>query len=283
MVKEFLEEYFQSLKEFQIDFTKIEPDGFGKIIVENINLYSDLKNTFVKFFEFILKKEWKFNLDILIEFLESICCLTEPLDKNRGSWNQYEFDNFRFIIQELFLYIISLGLKHSNYKLVADLLYNHFFPKIRGNNHQPERYDFFYKPINIFHDYYCSVYSQKYFSAQAEFMFRRLDDTITIKFFVLADLICNYIAMIDKLHWFPLTYVYYMENDFEIFYKLISRKHFEKVKCIFRVNTIEELKNLLIELMDNRKDLYSYGYSSARNNVMPIFKQINIDDIGKLE
>jgi hypothetical protein len=172
-------------------------------------------------------------------------------------------------------------LKNENYKLVEELFYSSYFIEDRYETvKEPKRFDCFYNHIEIFDTYYRQTYSQNFYSPMADFIIKRLPSELNKDILVEADLLCNYIARLYKLRWFPITYIYKTEGRFELFDRMVSQRHFEKVKVLFNVNTFQEFKDLIANFKTTDKDAYSIRYSNAFDSVMPIYERIDIDRIG---
>lgn len=116
----------------------------------------------------------------------------------------------------------------------------------------------------------------------ADLLVKSIPDGFKTSDLVQADLLCYYIATLNSGWWFPQTYIYDTSQFYELFYKMVSLKHFEKVKILFEVDTIIEFKKKLKSLkrsgVNNGNN--AFGYPNSFNRVLPIYKIINVDDIG---
>ena len=280
ITRDFLEEFYSNLMDYTITFTSRDTVTFGKEICDNINSYTPLRNDFILFFEKVTKSEIELEIDILIRFLERLPLLTSPQD-NRSSWSPNEFDNFRFFIHELFLYLIAVGLKNANYTFVEELLYSSYFFQDENNyKNEPKMFEKFYKHVDIIKQYYNQTYSQNFYSPMADLMIKRIPDGYTRDHLVDADLLCYYVAELNNLYWFPITYVYKTRGKFELFDRLISKRHFDKVKLLFNVSNTKELQDKLTTIQKNDKNPERVRYSGCYDSVIPIYKIIDIDKIG---
>jgi hypothetical protein len=283
IIRDFLDEFYLNLKDYTITFSSQDIIVFGKEICDNINSYSPLRNDFILFFDKVTKSEIDFDIQVLIRFLEKLPLMTSPQD-NRSSWSTDEFDNFRFFIHELFLYLIVVGLKNENYKFVEELLYSsYFFTDKYEYKNEPKTFEKFYHYIDIINQYYNQTYSQNFFSPMADLMIKRIPDAFTKDNLIDADLLCYYVAELNNWRWLPITYVYRTTEKFELFDRLISSRHFEKVKLLFNVSTVKELQDKLASIQQNGKSsdgirLYSGSFKSVR----PIYKIIDIEKIGTI-
>ena len=281
-VRNFLDTYFENLREFSIEFTSRDHSGIGKLICENHQKYVPLRNDFIFFIDKLTKIEIDFDFDTIINFLEKLPLLEDPAE-GRSSWSPYEFDNFRIFIYETFLYLIAIGLKNKNYKFVENVLYSTYFLEGRNNyNNEPSNYEEFYRNVATIDKYYKETYSRNFLNPMADLVIKSIPESFDISHLVQADLLCYYIANLNNRRWFPQTYIYDKSRNKEIYYKMVSLKHFEKVKILFDVNSVEEFKEKLVKLKE--RDLKNsnnlYGYSRSFDRVTPIYEIIEVDKIG---
>jgi hypothetical protein len=279
IVRDFLDEFFQNLKSYSITFTSRDEIIIGKEVCENITSYTPLRNDFISFFDKVTKDETDFDIDIVIKFLEKLPILLAPQD-NKSSWSNYEFDNFRFYIHELFLYLITTGLKNENYKFVAELLYSSYFLQDKYDyKNEPQSYAKFYHYCDIITKYYNQTYSKNFFSPMADLMIKRIPENFTMDIFVEADLLCHYVGVLNNIEWFPITYVYKTRGKFELFNRLVSARHFEKTKVLFNVQTAKELQDKITEIKTTDSNPDRMRYSNSFDRVINIYKMINIETI----
>ncbi len=281
IVREFLDDFYEDLKGYtaNIESTR-DVIVWGKAIHDNIVSFTPLRNDYISFLDKLLKSETKFDIEIFIKFFEKLPLLKDPQD-NRSRWSQSEFDNFRFFIHELFLYTIAVGLKNENYMFVEEILYSSYFFQDKHNyKTEPKRFDELYNYVKIFDEYYKQTYSKNLFSPMADLVIKRIPDSINEDNLIDADLLCYYVSVLENLRWFPITYVYRTSGRFDLFDRLISLRHFEKVKCLFGIQNLKELKEKLNEIRENDKNPDRFGYSNSFNRVTPIYNLVDIDKIG---
>lgn len=285
IIREFLNDFFEDLTAYTVDNDGARDINIiGKAIHDNINSYTSLRNDYIDFLDKLLKSELEFDVDIFIRFFESLPILKEPRD-NRSSWSRSEFDNFRFFIHEIFLYTIAVSLKLEKYKFIEEILYSGYFFKARFDYRtKVQRFDELYNYVDIFDQYYKQTYSQNYFSPMADLIIKRLPDDLNLDDIINADLLVHYIASLEHLNWFPITYVYRTrdKSEFELVNRLISLRYFEKVKGIFNVNTVIELQGKLKNFQSTDKNQNGTGYSRSFDKVIPIYQLIEIEKIGTI-
>lgn len=281
IIRDFLDEFYHNFSNCPIKNFSNNIIELGKEICDNINTTTPLRNNFILFFDKLLKSEVEFDIDVVIKFLEKLPLLKYPQD-NRSSWSPDEFDNFKFFIHEIFLYLVAVGLKNESYKFVEDLLYSsYFFHEKFSDNREPKKYEVFYNNIETINSYYNQTFSKNFHCPMADLMIKRVPENLNRDNLIDADLLCYYVAVLNNQHWFPMTYVYRTRGKFDLFDRLVSARHFEKVKMLFNVSTPNELKEILIAIQkkDNENNYRRVGYSQSFDSVVPIYKIINYEKL----
>jgi hypothetical protein len=280
IIRDFLNAYYDTLKDFKWEVQRGDAYSIGKQLVDNLTSYLPLRNDFIDFLDIITKEEIKFDIDIIIRFFEKIYNLT--FNEN-SRLNSVELDNYKFILHELFLYTIAIPLKNENYKIVEELLYSRYFIQNQyATSNVPETFSIFYNYTATFNTYYNQSKSQNLISPMADFIVDRTSNKIDKLLLIEADLLCNYIAGLNNSTWFPITYIYRQDSSkIEFFSRLVSLKHFEKVKAIFGVDTVEQLVEKVntykkIELQNRR-----YGYNNSHKTIPYLHKLIDVNSIGQ--
>lgn len=112
----------------------------------------------------------------------------------------------------------------------------------------------------------------------ADLLIKRIHPDLTKDDLVDADLLCYYIGSLIDIYWFPLTYVYKLNDQFKLTDRLLSQRHFEKVKVLFDVSSPNELIVKLKQLREKKKDSYNLGYPNSRG-ITPIYRLIHEETI----
>jgi hypothetical protein len=113
----------------------------------------------------------------------------------------------------------------------------------------------------------------------ADFIIKRVPEDMNQNHIIDADLICYYVSVLENISWFPMTYVYRTRGRFELFDRLISLRHFEKVKILFNVKNPKELKDKLTSIKEKDTNPDRMGYSGSFDRVLPIYSIIDIEKI----
>lgn len=292
IVENFLKEFLNALENHKLELINNQLEDICNEIYEKIDSYTPIRDSFIKFFEKVVRysKNIDFDFDIIINFFEDLFNFTTP--KIGETFNSNNVVHYDFIIREIFLYLITISLHYRNYNFIANILNSPYYFKYF--NYSTESQTFLeldqrgkIKTDEILTYYYnLKVKDKKYITGLGNLLIDRLYPDFSVDEFVDADLICCYISIINlnsRKGWFPFTYIYKGSDDFELFRKLTSKKHFEKVKNLLDVQSIDELKEKII-LSNNFFSGYRYGFSEAfMDSVEPIGYYIKLDDICTLK
>lgn len=288
IIRDFLNDFYENLKEFHVK----PPDeinslsAWGKQIYDSIYAYTPLRNEYIEFIGKVLKSDADFDSDMFIKFFETLPSLTYKRDGMEYTGIREEFFNFKFFIYEIFLYTVAQGLKFEKYTFIEELFKSNYFFFSDSNTYpQPKRFNQIYAYGNIDRcllNYYLLAFSRKPFSPSADLIVTRIPEGFTKTQIVHTDLICHHIGILDELTWFPLTYTYEEYTGFDFIHRLISLKHFEKVKRIFNVSTVQELKDKMIHLKAQYANKNYLGYPNSFESIIPMYELIEIDKIGSI-
>ena len=280
IIKEFLNDFFEDLKGYSVDVSSTKDVfSFGKVIHDNIISYTPLRNDYILFLDKLLRSELEFDIDIFIRFFEKLPILKSALD-GRSSYYSNEFDNFKFFIHEIFLYTVAVGLKNESYKFIEEILYSGYIFQDKSNySNDVQRFRGLYNYVEVFDQYYNQTYSA--YSPMAALFIKRLPENVAKEELVTADLLCHYVSVLDDFYWFPITYIYgdFVRKKPELFNRLVSLRHFEKVKMLFNVDTVKELQDKLTAVQVENPERMGYSMASS---ITPIYKLIEIEKIGTI-
>lgn len=263
LIADFIDEFKSSLDNLKINSEQmIAP--FDDVIFNKINDTLPLRNDFVSFFSTVIRSDINFDIDILIDFFCSINGYT--YHQGDGTYYKIQFDHFKFLIHELFIYTVVILVENQAYGKLDILLSSPYFIV---NNYKTKDPMLFYE--------------LRYYLESLEVRNTRLDSRrVTLHGDILvqrsviegksyknkiidADLLLCYISIAkfesSRRYWFPIAYIFKgHEQNFEILNKLISKRHFEKVKSLFNVVSKEEIINKIdkLKIPDNGK-----GYSNC--------------------
>ncbi len=256
-----IDEYFQTFAENLEEFRISSADGeFDDEVIENIEKFLPYRNEAIEIFLAIAQyndnpEAWQ----QVHRFFEN---LIPYMDKPEGvsTCNDTDFDNFNFIIHELFLYAISSFLKYECFDAAAHLIRQNYYIEKNADYGRDVMVPFtiFWSPMRSLENRNKRL-NLRILSLRADILEQR-SKTSGIKFrqIMQTDFILFVKNRFDAINndtypdWWPETLVYIerQNSTFEIFARAQSNEYFDKVKCIFEI----EDKNDFVTLFDAFKD-----------------------------
>jgi len=282
-INEFKNEFITSFDSFIIEKTNSAAE-VAVVVEDKIDNSIILRNDYVEFLELVLLNNL-IEVDFLIGFFEDIYNKYKEIKSNvSGTFYDIQFDHFQFLIRELFLYTVTILINTERFETIKNLINARYFLYRDYVQNGKEGADFerFDCYLSSLEDLQNKKFEKKYFSYMAEKMVKRA----TLKKVQKVDLaqtdtLLYYLSVLrtkeSDRHWFPRLYVYLGYSKMELLQKIESQRHFDKIRALFEVNNIQELK----ELFSNFNNPYSQGFSHSFENVPSISDYIEIEKIGK--
>ena len=264
---EYLETFSKNLEKFRIK----DYDGeFDEAVIKNIEAFLPYRNEFIQLLLTIAR------YDSREEFIERLHRFFESLipymfrPEGVTSWRECDFDNFRFIIHELFLYAVAILVKLERFQQAAMFLSQRYYVSANSDYGRDVMVSF-----SIFRQYMESLeYRNRRLklhrlSLRADLLKERCQ-AIGIDFrylmqadfvlFIRADLYSEELS--DR--WWPETLLYlgHFPGPFEIFARAESKRYFEKIKCLFDIDSPDDFKQLLEEYKQGKKSLPQWELNS---------------------
>lgn len=257
ILNEYLNTFVENLEEFRI--TRAEGE-YDDALIENIKMFLPYRNEFIEVIINVCQyAPENMHFDHFHKFFENIIHYTYR-PQNITSFYEYDWDNFKFMINELFLYFVAVLLKYERFEQLDSFLNEQFYDEnSRRNNTDPmvnfTHYRYYLKSLEI----RKSRLGLNLYSLQSHLIKNRAEHS-TIKFNQLmqADFI---LYLRSELHrnemtqayypktWFPDTLIYAVNEykPFEIFARAQSKAYFDKMKCILDINDKNQLDKLFTE------------------------------------
>ena len=264
---EYLETFTKNLERFRI---KDYEGEFDEAVIKNIEAFLPYRNEFIQLLFTIAR------YDSREEFIERLHRFFESLipymfrPEGVTSWRERDFDNFRFIIHELFLYTIAILIKLERFQQATMLLSQRYYVQGNSNYGHDSMVSF-----TIFRQYMESLEDRnrrlnlRCLSLRADLLKERCQTTgIDFRYLMQADFVLFIRAdlysegLFDR--WWPETLLYlgHFPGPFEIFARAESKRYFEKIKCLFDIDSPDDLKPLLEEYKQRKRELPSWEFNS---------------------
>ncbi|WCT14423.1 SEFIR domain-containing protein [Mucilaginibacter jinjuensis] len=281
-VKDFLAEFDRNLIDFKIENPSNLYLEIGKQILDKLTQYLPLRDDYLSFIDKLTKDDRGFDTDILIRFFENLPLHLSPRGDNYQSWQSGSFEHFKFINHELFIYTVAIALKNDNYRILESLLLSKYFFKSRGQGQvEALDYDRLRSHFDLLDQYYNQLRGRRSDNVYADVLISRVPDFLTKDDLVAGDLLCYHIGQLNNVDWYPIVYGYNGRHrgDFEFFNRIISKRHFEKVKNLLGVSNSSQFKDKLLQIIAKGAE---QGYGSFRSRLPSLEYYIKPDNIASL-
>jgi hypothetical protein len=266
-VEEYFRAYTENLEKFRLSIQQSEDEH--EKIVESIEQFLPYRNEAIELFTTLARYRPEIQTaKSLHRFFEGLLyyIFVQPQESPRTSW---DLDNFRFIIQELFIYCIATLIKFEQFDLVTYLLKKEFFTEAL-RNHGVTMVPF---PMIKQETRSLDVRSRKKsrVSIQSDMLETRSKSSgIPFIEIMQADLVLYLRSCMDALSrndrtyiWWPDTLLYATFGGtkiFEIFARAESREYLQQAGPTFGVKTKDELKPFFHALEERRLRAPSWNF-----------------------
>ncbi len=266
-LNEYFETFVQNLGNFRIEDYQGE---FDEAVVKNIEAFLPYRNEAIQIFSAIAKYDPKEEfIETLHRFFESLIpYLFRP--EGVSSWREWDFDNFRFIIHELFLYAIAILVKSERFQQASMLLSQRYYVPKNADYGRDVMVSFL-----VFRQYMESLEYRnrrlklRRLSLRADLLKERCQTTgIDFRYLMQADFVLFIRAELNSKglfdSWWPETLLYlgHFPGPFEIFARAESKRYFEKMKCLFDIQSPDDFKQLLEEYQQGKRKLPRWQFES---------------------
>jgi hypothetical protein len=263
-------EYFESLTE-QLEKLRIlrTSEPFDDLVIASIESFLPHRNEAIELFLAIaLHLDTPETRDKMHRFFESLIpYLNRP--QNVTSWQDTDFDNFKLVVHELFLYAIASLLRYDRFDAVAHLLSTEYYA--------PGEEDYGQSDMKIFSVFGCSPLSLEHrntrlklnrLSLHADLLKQRCTGVaVQFKQIMQADFIVFLRATLhEDSRWWPSTMIYashrFSAAAFEVFARAKSLSYFNKFKVVLGIQSKEDLEQLLKKFDSGEIRLPGWQYHS---------------------
>ena len=281
-VRDYLNALASGLEQFRIAYS--DPEKFPELVLDSIGGFLPYRNEFISVVEAAARyAASNAYVDELRAFFEKIADYASR-PENPGMHRKWDWDNFKFIVQELFLYTTSILLEARQFALLNAFLTGGFY--VKGDDGARRLYDF-----RAFRWHLASLEHASSKRGKVSLASNLLNDRSTSsglhpRSLMQADFLlylrgCQMVKKLDDgKQWFPDTLLFAHDYDgpFEIFARSQSSSYFRKILPLIGV----EAKVELVSLVDGLKT-DSYPFLAAWNfHHVPVKELIDLDRIGTI-
>jgi hypothetical protein len=165
-------------------------------------------------------------------------------------WHDSAFDNFKFVIHELYLYAIASFIKYERFETAAHLIHSDYYVSGRSAYGRDEMVSF-----EVFHGYLRSLEGRnnrlnlRRLSLRADMLRERCKEVgVNFAQIMQADFVLYLCAELDNQRsWWPETLLYVGRHSgpFELFARSRSAKYFSRAQQLFNISNKDPLVALV--------------------------------------
>ena len=249
-------------------------------IIDKLKIYRDL---FVDYLEEIIRSCLPFS-DIVSSLFEKLHNeLHDATGKDRYSGS--EFEEYDFLIWELFISSTAVCLHYEEYKQLHGLLTHTYFLRESFSSNSLKACD--YTQFRVYCDTIettCkqNCYNPRLFTLMGDILIKRERKPILTKESLSnADLVLYQLHPLLNLnldkYWYPMSYVYHSSTQ-NIWQKMKSRQYCDNIKYLFGVDSIEALREIIGKIKVNPDIRYNNCFESP----LSILSSIRVEEIGSM-
>ncbi len=283
LISDYLDTVIFLLEDFRLSGGSMT--DFDDRVVKTIEKMLPLRDDFIDFVFTVFKYQESVDFEKFHNFFEKLIpFFYRP--ENIQSYTEVDYDNYKFFTYELILNFVAILLQLKKYKEVSHFINSQYF------YHHPNSSELTYNGINIFNKSSRSLdetrnkrLDKRRVSLTADLIKEHSTRTdISFDEIKQADLVLYYITELygGRFSWFPRTSVYNSRGSaVELFERMISFQYFEKIKVLFDIQNIEQLKKLIAEYTEKNKERqrrHPWDYE-----ILPLENVIDPNKIGTIK
>jgi len=276
---EYLALFAENLERFRLKNVEGE---FDDAVTESIEQFLPYRSEALQLFNTISHyAPTEENILKLHRFFESLLpYMHRPEDVSQFS--EWDFDNFKFIVHELFLYALAILLKSERFREANILLTQQYY--LSGNSDYGK--DVMVSFI-VFREHLRSLEHRNTrlklnrVSVHADMLETRSKASgIEFRYLMQADFVLFLRAEVENKEgyycWWPETLLYLnrFHSPFEMFARAISNTYFDKIKNLLSIAKKEDLQVLLESYANGQRRLPRGGFHSINPSLLLNFEQL---------
>jgi TIR domain len=202
--------------------------------------------------------------------------------ENITQWREWDFDNFNFLVHELFLYVLAIFLNRDRLVQAQYLLeQQYYFDKNSGDDRSVMvSYIVFRKYLQSLDTRNQRLNLQRQ-SLRSDLLKERCNGTgIEFRDLMQADFVAFMRAEIeaksDYCKWYPETLLYlgHFNSAFEIFARSVSKDYFNRVKGLLAIESVKDLEDLFMSYQDRSRQLPRWDFQSINPAILMGFDRL---------
>jgi hypothetical protein len=242
----YLESLADVLRAHRVDVGR--PD-FPDAVIENIEAFLPYRNEFIEFMRAAASGSMPELAKTLQRFFETVIPLMSR-PPTVTSWREWDFDNYVFLVHELFLYAIALLLRYERFATVTEFLALRFY--VRDENNPRE----VMHPFTVVERHTSSLYAKQQELRRVSLRADLLEQRSHVSGLNFAEVMqADFVLFLraatgldaQERPWYPHSLLYTTRHNgpFEIFARSESIRYFANISPIVGLKDKSELEQLI--------------------------------------
>ena len=187
---------------------------------------------------------------------------------NKSNVFEAQFEHMKLFVHEIILYTATLLLKYKKYSQLKEIVSNHYILSDGVSREREGSIALFRTYPQFLEDVQPHSNGQKFISYTGQLLKQRANiQKIPFESLIETDFL---ISLIDLAHpnkkqysnWFPATMPYLPYRQLDFVKKLKSKNYFDRVKEMYGISTVEEMKALLTDFANKMNSSSRMGFTS---------------------
>jgi TIR domain len=277
--EEYLSTFAENIERFRINPKDGELD---ELIVSAIDAFTPARNEFLQ----VLLAQVQYGSSggsstATHRFLEALLPYYSNLE-TQNSWNELEADHFKFIVHELFLYVIAIYLRAEDFDSVSRLLAEPYYVPRNAERGRDVAASFttFRSHMRSL-DYRNQHLKLNRLSLRADLLEQRAKSSgMQFRLLMQADFICFIRAELTETRtsggWWPETLLYANRQygAFEIFARAVSKTYLIRLLPVLGVSSTAPIAEKLGQFANDRRSLPRWQFESFAPAVLMGFDSL---------
>lgn len=266
-LNEYFDTFVENLERFRIGNEAAE---FDDKVVRSIEEFLPFRNEAIEIFLALAQyRNTAETHQLLHRFFEQLIPYMERPEQV-SNWRELDFDNFKFIVHELFIYAVTSFLKYECFDAVSYLLrHRYYFEKGSSENRMISFADIRQYMRSLEHR--NQRLQLRRLSLRADLLEQRSKMSgLPFRLLMQADFVLFMRNCIDCLHintsqnWWPETLLYVERHGgaFEIFARAESKEYFNRLKCVFDISVKNDLEPALKAFREDKLRVPKWDWTS---------------------
>lgn len=261
VLQEYLDVFVESMEDFRISYSRNDPTPFDDQVIASVMSFTPYRDNFI---DFILFAAGYMNdqdsYDRIFEFLEQLLPFKDR-PENVSNYYEESFDNYRFILYELFLYLIAALIKTKRYTAAAKSMHGEYtYPDSRSaGRYRKQGADAFNEYVRSLDEHRNNRLQLRRYSVVADIILERAKHPkISFKDLFQVDFLLFFTPyMVEEAPrplWYPRCIGYSSRvGTLEILAKATSKQGFEMARHIMMAKNLADLSSKLHTALRNQQ------------------------------